>query len=98
MSSTFHRVPETDVANGILRSIVMVHGLSGDCFATWTKNGCFWLRDLLPSKFPNARILTFGYNADLAMNYSTYDLRDHAIALLTSLRDKREQQHVSPRY
>ncbi|KAK0742672.1 hypothetical protein B0T18DRAFT_413481 [Schizothecium vesticola] len=31
--------PNDDVEHDV--DIVMVHGLNGDCFATWTKNGCF---------------------------------------------------------
>jgi hypothetical protein len=73
----------------------MVHGLNGDRIKTWTQDGCFWLRDLLPDKLPGARVMTFGYNADLAMNYSTLGIRDHATVLLSSLRDKREEPEVS---
>ncbi|RYP53829.1 hypothetical protein DL768_001280 [Monosporascus sp. mg162] len=71
--------------------IVMVHGLNGNRTTTWTQNGCLWPRDLLPEKISTARVLTFGYNADLAWNYSTYGIRDHATMLLTSLRDKRDE-------
>lgn len=46
-------------------SIVAVHGLGGDSYATWTTEKTLWLRDLLPKsrKFNNARIMTFGYDA-----------------------------------
>jgi hypothetical protein len=73
----------------------MVHGLNGDSINTWTQRGCFWPRDLLPEKLPTASVLTFGYNAGLAMNYSTLNIQDHATALLSSLRDKREEPGVS---
>jgi hypothetical protein len=76
-------------------SIVMVHGLNGDSIETWTQGGCCWPRDLLPTKLTTARVLTFGYNADLAWNDSTFGIADHANMLLTSLRDKREAPHVS---
>ncbi|OAP53696.1 hypothetical protein AYL99_12136 [Fonsecaea erecta] len=62
--------------------IVAVHGLGGDTFATWThpESKKFWLRDFLPQQIPDARIMTFGYNADAAFGH-----------LLASLVDKREE-------
>ncbi|GFF56469.1 hypothetical protein IFM51744_08909 [Aspergillus udagawae] len=46
--------------------IVFVHGLTGNCEKTWThQNGTLWPRDLLGPDFPTARILTFGYDADV---------------------------------
>jgi hypothetical protein len=69
--------------------------LNGSRTKTWTKDDCFWPQDLLPDKIPTARVLTFGYNADLALNYSTYGIKDHALKLLTCLRDKREEANVS---
>ena len=48
--------------------IVLIHGLNGDPRRTWTaKNGVFWPTDLLPVslKSAKARILVYGYNADV---------------------------------
>ena len=48
--------------------IVLVHGLNGDPRNTWTaKNGVFWPTDLLPLtlKSVKARVLVYGYNADV---------------------------------
>jgi len=73
--------------------IVFIHGLNGGRLSTWTKDGVLWPRDLLPQTIPNIRVMTFGYNADLVMNTSTYGIRDHATKLLSSLRDKREEQN-----
>lgn len=76
-------------------SIVFVHGLNGDRVRTWTKNGVFWPRDLLPLKPPNSRILTFGYNADLGPSSSTLRMRDFAVSLLSGLRDERQKPDAS---
>jgi hypothetical protein len=88
------RQPSKVWADCVLSSIVMVHGLDGNRLRTWTKDNIFWPRDLLPRKISNARIMTFGYNANLAKNYSTLSIRDHATKLLASLRDKREEPDV----
>lgn len=48
--------------------IVFVHGLFGHRENTWTgrqNKDILWPRDLLPADVPNARILTFGYDADV---------------------------------
>ncbi|KAJ9496115.1 hypothetical protein H2202_008361 [Exophiala xenobiotica] len=53
--------------------IVAVHGLGGDAIDTWThpKSKAFWLKDFLPQQVPDARIMTFGYNAHAAFGQST---------------------------
>lgn len=73
-----------------------VHGLDGDAINTWThpKSKAFWLKDFLPKKIPDARIMTFGYNAAAAFGRSTAEVIDHAKSLLTSLVDKREELEV----
>ncbi|KAL9065496.1 MAG: hypothetical protein Q9161_008201 [Pseudevernia consocians] len=44
--------------------VVAVHGLDGHREGTWTDDHkILWLRDLLPSKLPNARIWTWGYDS-----------------------------------
>ena len=42
---------------------VAVHGLQGHPSRSWTsqKTGLFWLKDVLPTSFPQSRIMTFGY-------------------------------------
>jgi lysophospholipase L1-like esterase len=75
---------------------VAVHGLGGDSIETWThpKSHAFWLKDFLPQQIPDARIMTFGYNAAAAFGRSTSDVIDHAKSLLGSLVDKREEPEV----
>jgi hypothetical protein len=73
-----------------------VHGLGGDAIETWThpRSNAFWLKDILPAQIPDARILTFGYNAAAAFGRSTSDVIDHAKSLLGSLVDKRDELEV----
>jgi hypothetical protein len=80
-------------------SIVAVHGLnptnnSNHAEATWTAKEKLWLRDFLPVALPNARILLFGYNANVAFETSTAGVVEHAINLLNRLNMKRKG--VSP--
>jgi hypothetical protein len=77
-------------------SIEAVHGLGGDAIDTWThpKSKAFWLKDFLPKQIPDARVMTFGYNAVAAFGKSTAEVIDHAKSLLTSLVDEREDSEV----
>ena len=81
-------------------SIVAVHGLNGDPKDTWTSHqpNAFWLKDFLPLDVPNARVMTFGYNADAAFGKTTAEIVDHAKGLLSSLVDRREEIDVRYRY
>ena len=76
-----------------------VHGLGGDAIDTWIhpKSNAFWLKDFLPKQIPDARILSFGYNAAAAFSESTAEVIDHAKSLLASLVDKREEAEVHDR-
>jgi hypothetical protein len=52
------------------------------------------LKDFLPQQIPDARIMTFGYNAAATFGQSTSDVIDHVKSLLGSLVDKREEPKV----
>ena len=86
------------------RSIVAVHGLSGDSFSTWIhkETGQLWLRDFLPhsTKFSNARILTFGYDSRAFISpfekATTGRVFTFAEELLGALSDKRTQARGRP--
>lgn len=74
--------------------IVIIHGLNGDATKSWTNANtkAFWPKDCLPFDLPEARVFTFGYNADAAFGNTTADIVDHAKDLLGSLIDKREEE------
>ena len=82
--------------NGIF-SIVAVHGLYGNALQTWTsdQSKALWLRDaeMLPKAVPNARILTWGYNADVHafLGHTSSDrIMQHAHTLVAQLQTDRE--------
>ena len=79
-----------------LLSIIAVHGLNGDPTNTWKHpaNNHFWLQHSLPLDVKGARVLNYGYNADVVFGNSTADVWDHAKDLLGSLIDERETEHV----
>jgi hypothetical protein len=81
-------------------SIVAIHGLNGHREKTWTaKNGVNWLRDanMLPAYIPNARIMSWGYNAN---THSTKELSsamylyNHAQNLVSDLSRHRRLDNV----
>ena len=52
-------------------------------YTTWTHaSGTMWPRDLLPGKIPNARIMIFSYNSNVALDVSESGIRQHANSLL----------------
>jgi hypothetical protein len=63
---------------------------------TWThKNGNFWPKTQLKSNAPEARILIYSYNSQVALDVSTSGIEDHAESLLDrldGLRDEKVQQ------
>lgn len=73
---------------------MFVHGLTGNRESTWseTRSGVVWPQDLLPKDMPKARIMTFGYDADVVRLIdiaSSNTIRDHGKALATELGRKR---------
>ncbi|KAF1811247.1 hypothetical protein P152DRAFT_474853 [Eremomyces bilateralis CBS 781.70] len=84
-------------------SIVFVHGLTGNRESTWTDRtaNVFWPKDLLAKDLPKARVITFGYDADIVRGLSTAGngtLRDHGKALAEDLamRRKRTDSNLRP--
>ncbi|KAL2146826.1 hypothetical protein VTI28DRAFT_2307 [Corynascus sepedonium] len=79
--------------------IVFIHGLTGHREKTWTARGASepWPKVLLPSELPSARVLTFGYDAnvvDWSGVVSQSRIGDHAWNLLTSLAAHREKDET----
>ncbi|KAI0187621.1 hypothetical protein EV127DRAFT_344291 [Xylaria flabelliformis] len=66
--------------------IIFIHGLTGDSYRTWLHpSGIYWPTDLLPEDIPGARILSFGYDADVAKIAGAVgqgSLRNHASTLV----------------
>lgn len=64
--------------------------------ATWTVQDKLWLRDFLPPQLPAARVLLFGYNANVAFETSIAGVREQAINLLNRIASKREDDDNRP--
>ena len=76
-------------------SIVFVHGLTGDRESTWTAKGAAsaWPESLLLNDLPQARIIMYGYDADVVNFWSMASqntIGDHSQKFLTSLANLRE--------
>ncbi|KAL8388979.1 hypothetical protein RB595_008888 [Gaeumannomyces hyphopodioides] len=74
--------------------VVAVHGLNplnklSHAEATWTVGDKLWLRDFLPKRAPQARVLLFSYNANVVFNLATAGVREQAENLLNQLAEKR---------
>lgn len=93
----------------IQNSIIAVHGLGGDAFTTWTaSNGKLWLRDFLPDQLRDppddfksgpddtkvARVMTFGYDANMFTRAATQRTFAFAEVLLAQLNEKRGKAAV----
>jgi hypothetical protein len=82
-----------------LNSMVFVHGLTGNRKTTWThKNGTFWPRTLAED-VPNARIMTFGYDADVVKLWGmagSNNLRGHGKDLAFAVSDRRRDCRSRP--
>lgn len=79
-------------------SIVAIHGLDGNSEESWTApNGKMWLRDFLPSIIPQARIITYGYDADTRgpKPLSRDTIYNIAQTMLAHLSSAREDTNVS---
>jgi hypothetical protein len=69
--------------------IVFIHGLNGDPETSWSHDGVWWPRDLLPHSMPGARIFSYGYPSKIFSRASTADVRDFSKSLLAYLKLQR---------
>jgi hypothetical protein len=77
-------------------NIVFIHGLGGTSHATWSKNrdaDLFWPRVFLPQErdINSARILTFGYNAEVKGRSNAKSVLDFAKDLLYDLKYSKDE-------
>ncbi|KAL6719999.1 hypothetical protein ACLMJK_001920 [Lecanora helva] len=80
--------------------ICFIHGLNGGRISTWKKGDVFWPYNLLPKDIKEARVITWGYDADIAhflAPLSANRVKDHAKNLLTALRGVRDTPETSDR-
>lgn len=83
-------------ASETLVDIVFIHGLKGSNYGTWLQKdkNVYWPIDLLSRDVPKARILTFGYDADVIKILglvSQNQLPHHAETLLSDLAALRDE-------
>ncbi|KAJ4265302.1 hypothetical protein NW762_004587 [Fusarium torreyae] len=70
--------------------IVALHGLDGHYYKSWTTSSVKggevnWLKDMLPRRIKNARVMSFGYNANVQFSKSTSGIGDFVEGLLADL-------------
>ena len=84
--------------------IVFVHGLTGNAYNTWLYNDksirVHWPSELLKQDLPDARILSYGYDADIVNLWnprSHSSLTNHAENMVGALIRKRERTNTEDR-
>ncbi|KAL9632948.1 MAG: hypothetical protein Q9164_004993 [Protoblastenia rupestris] len=82
-----------------LIDIVFVHGLTGGRESTWTAKGAnaCWPELLLTNDLPEARVITYGYDADVVHFWSMASqntVGDHSQKLLISLANLRDSTNT----
>lgn len=79
-------------------SIIAVTGLAGHAFGSWRsrKSGKMWLRDIIPTDIPTARILTYGYDTKLVGSNSDACILDYAKQFLATVTDARCRDPYRP--
>lgn len=94
--------PTDATANKAEIDIIAVHGLDpGDnpnhATSTWTaSNGKLWLKDFLPHRAKNIRVLLYGYNASAVFNSSVVGVHGAAENLINYLRIERKDAPDRP--
>ena len=87
-----------------IHSVIAITGLGGHAFGSWRSRAStecpidrpMWLRDFLPREFPNARVMTYGYDSSLK-EPSGANITDYRRGFVQCLRNYRRQCQVSLR-
>lgn len=80
--------------------IIFIHGITGHPYKTFATNGAtpiYWPTQLLARDVPEARILSFGYDADVAKFLGPVgqnDIREHAATLISDIATVRIEDHA----
>ena len=79
-----------------MKSIIALCGLGGHAFGSFNERSSdhMWLRDNLPVDFPEARVLTYGYDTKLENSRSIQDLEAIAGTFRTALKIARPKNSV----
>ena len=90
MDTSKHGITQLYRGNDPTVDIVAVHGLRGHSLKTWTAGdrSIPWLQEFLPRAVPNARILTWGYDATVVKllgSTSSDHILHHAQTLVSQL-------------
>jgi len=77
-----------------------VHGIGADPYYSWVSKKVHWLEneEMLPRRFPTARIMSFGYESqwfgDSAIKISPPSVADDLLGDLQAVRKVRMPHHV----
>ena len=82
--------------------MIAITGLGGHAFGSWRSristerpnDRPMWLRDFLPREFPNARIMTYGYDSSLK-EPNNANITDYRRSFVQSLQNYRRHCPVS---
>ena len=85
-----------------IHSVIAITGLGGHAFGSWRSRistECpldrpMWLRDYLPKRFPNARVMTYGYDSSLRESNGA-NITDYRRGFIQCLRNSRRRCPVS---
>ncbi|KAF2647561.1 TPR-like protein [Lophiostoma macrostomum CBS 122681] len=102
MTLTTLAEPKSSSRSNDIVDVVAIHGLYEDAIATWTDpiSRTLWLRDLLPEKVPDVRVLNYSYRVGALVTLgdeTTDSIHTHAINLVAELYADRQLDDASER-
>ena len=85
-----------------IHSVIAITGLGGHAFGSWRSRFSterpldrpMWLRDFLPQRFPDARVMTYGYGSSLRVS-GVANITDYRRGFIQCLLNSRRQCPVS---